>query len=235
MYLRCSFNNHFPLREIGLMSAFKKTWVADSLFLFQIVGAVVFCGAYALRATVDVTGSSIVQFGLVGAFLFFCLTLSVGAYKTKPDRATKQGIATYIVWLVLLFVVIGSTLSNKEYQWNDKETAMLVMGIVLTGAVLLIGVTSHTRVTDPMMRGLFAIAFKAVPQVLLAWKFLEEGASGTPAAAIIVGHVTILIRLGQIYFMVRASGWDRNRKWLTLSEVSNEVSWIIATLVWLMV
>lgn len=213
----------------------RKTWLADLLFVLQIIGASVFCGAYALRATTDVTGSSIVQFSLVGAFLFFCLTLSIGAYQTKPDRATKQGIVTYVVWLVLLFVVIGTTLSNEEYRWNDKETAMLVMGLVLTGTVLVIGITSHTRVTDPMMRGLFAIAFKAVPQVLLAWKFLAEGASGTPTASIIVGHITILIRLGQIYFMVRASGWDRNRKWLALSEISNEVSWIITTMVWLTV
>lgn len=213
----------------------EKTWVADLLFVLQIIGAVVFCGAYALRATTDVTGSSVVQFCLVGAFLFFCLTLSIGAYRTKPDRATKQGIITYVVWLVLLFLVIGTTLSNEEYRWNDKETTMLVMGLVLTGVVFLIGITSHTQVTDPMMRGLFAIAFKAVPQVLLAWKFFHEGASGTPLAAIIVGHVTILIRLGQIYFMVRASGWDRNRKWLALSEISNEVSWIIATVVWFVI
>ena len=74
-----------------------------------------------------------------------------------------------------------------------------------------------------------------MPQLLLAWKFLAEGASGTPLTSVIVGHATILIRLGQIYFMVREAGFDRNRVWLAVSEVSNEVSWIVATAAWLAV
>ncbi len=86
-----------------------------------------------------------------------------------------------------------------------------------------------------MVKAFFAIAYKSVPQVLLAWKFLAEGASGTPGLSIIVGHATILVRLGQIYFMVREAGLDRNRVWLAVSETANELSWVIATIAWLIV
>lgn len=213
----------------------KKQVIADLLFGVQIVGALVFCGSYFVRSLHDVTGSSVVQFCFVVAFLFFCLTLSIGAYRAKPDRPTKQGIVTYIVWLIMLIAVIAATMGNEGYKWNNKEVAILVWGLVLAGIVIIIGITLKTKVTDPMMRGLLAITFKSIPQILLAWKFIEEGASGTPAVAIIVGHVTILIRLSQIYFMVRESGWDKNRKWLAVSEVSNEASWIITSVVWVFV
>lgn len=88
---------------------------------------------------------------------------------------------------------------------------------------------------NAMVKGLFGVAYKSIPQVLLAWKFLAEGGSGTPGPSVVLGHATISIRLGQIYFMVKEAGWDRNRFWLAVSESANELSWIIATLAWLAV
>lgn len=213
--------------------SFKKQVISDSLFWVQIIGAVVFCGAYTLRSLHDITGSSAAQFGLVAMFLVFNLALGIGAHRAKPSRTTRQAIATYIVWLVLVTILIGVVVTNSAYQWNEKDTTTLITALVLTVAVLTIGGVKGLSPNDPMMKGLFAIAYKSVPQVLLAWKFLAEGASGTPAVSIWVGHATILVRLGQIYFTVNEAGWDRNRVWLAISETANEVSWIIATIVWL--
>lgn len=213
----------------------KKQMISDSLFWVQIIGAVVFCGAYILRSLQDVTGSSVVQFGLVAMFVAFNLALGIGAHRAEPSRLTRQAIATYVVWLMLVIILIGAVVTNSAYQWNEKDTATLVTAIVLTVAVMVVGNSWEKPLADPMMKGLFAIAYKAVPQVLLAWKFLAEGASGTPALSVWAGHFTILIRLGQIYFMVKEAGWDRNRFWLAVNETTNEVSWIIATVVWLTV
>lgn len=213
----------------------KKKIIADSLFGVQIVGAVVYCGAYALRSLKDVTGSSVAQVGLVAMFLLFSLALGVGAHRASPSRTTRQGIATYSIWFVLILTIIGAIATNPAYQWNHKDTVTLVTAIILTIGALAVGTVRQLRLSDPMMKALFAIAYKSVPQVLLAWKFLAEGASGTPGLSVIVGHATILVRLGQIYFMVREAGWDRNRFWLAVSEISNEVSWIIATIAWLVV
>ncbi|MBI2065046.1 MAG: hypothetical protein HYT62_03285 [Candidatus Yanofskybacteria bacterium] len=216
------------------MSAKKKA-IADLLFGVQIVGALVFCGAYFLRSLHDVTGSSLVQFGLVATYLLFHLALGVGAHRASPSRVTRQTIATYAIWFVLISAIISAAATNPAYRWNERETTQLLTAAVLTVIVLAATAIQRRKLSDPMVKASFAIAYKSVPQVLLAWKFLAEGASGTPGLSVVVGHLTILIRLGQIYFMVREAGWDRNRVWLAVSETVNELSWVVATAAWLMV
>jgi magnesium-transporting ATPase (P-type) len=212
-----------------------KKIVSDMLFVIQIVGALVFCGAYFFRSLHDVKGSSLVQFGLVATYLLFHLALGVGAHRASPSRITRQAIFTYTLWFVLISAVFIVTGTNAAYRWNDKETAQLLTASILTVIVLATAIVQHKKLSDPMAKGLFAIAYKSVPQLLLAWKFVAEGASGTPGLSVIMGHFTILIRLGQIYFMVREAGWDRNRIWLATSETLNEISWIIASTAWLLV
>jgi hypothetical protein len=75
--------------------------------------------------------------------------------------------------------------------------------------------------------------FKAVPQLALAYKIFMQGGAGLAAAAVITGHVTILSRLGLLWFFIKEAGWDRNRRGSALSELANETSWLIATIVWL--
>jgi hypothetical protein len=49
----------------------------------------------------------------------------------------------------------------------------------------------------------------------------------------VTGHITILARLGQLCCSIKEAGWDRNRRGSALSELANKVSWLVATLVWL--
>lgn len=213
----------------------KKRMITDLLFGVQIIGATLFCGAYTLRSLKDVTGSSAAQFGLVATYLVFHLTLGLGAHRASPSRVTRQAIATYAIWFVLILTTIGAVITNPMYRWNTKDTTTVLTAAVLTGTVIILSFVRKLRFSDPAVKASFAIAYKSVPQVLLAWKFLAEGASGTPGLSVVVGHATILIRLGQIYFMVKEAGWDRNRIWLAVSESANEVSWIVATIAWLAV
>ena len=103
------------------------------------------------------------------------------------------------------------------------------------GAVLTLAVGSRQRlgIADPMVKGWLAVFFKAIPQLALAYKIYLRGGAGLAAAAVITGHITILARLGQLWFSIQEAGWDRNRRGSALSELANEGSWIIATLVWL--
>jgi hypothetical protein len=50
---------------------------------------------------------------------------------------------------------------------------------------------------------------------------------------VVNGHFTILMRIGQLIFSIREAGWDRNRIGSAISEVANEASWLIVTVVWL--
>ena len=212
-----------------------KKFITDLLFGIQIIGALIFCGAYIIRSKEDVTGSSIVQFSLVATYLLFHLALSVDAHRVAPSRVTQQTMFTYAFWFVLMIAIIVVASTNPAYMWNDKEATQLLTAGIMTIVVLVASAIKHRKLSDPMVKAFFAIAYKSVPQVLLAWKFLAEGASGTPGLSVIVGHLTIIVRLGQIYFMVKEAGWDRNRIWLVISEALNEASWIIASVVWWLV
>ena len=43
------------------------------------------------------------------------------------------------------------------------------------------------------------------------------------------------MRLVQVWLSIREAGWDRNRLGIAIGEAANEASWIVATLVWVMV
>ncbi len=214
------------------MSTNKKI-VADTLFWLQIFFAFVFCGAYFYRSLHDVTGSSLVQFGLVATFTLLHLALSIGAHKSAPSRVTFQAIVIYCVWTVLMTTIIGAVILNPSYEWNQRETTQLSTALSLTFAIFLFSLFSGKGPSDPIIKALLAISYKSVPQVLLALKFLAEGASGTPGLSVLIGHVTIIIRLAQIGFMVKEAGWEKNRIWLAISETTNEVSWLFATIAWI--
>ncbi len=212
-----------------------KRRVADFLFAIQVIGAIAFCVPYAVRSLTDVQGSSLVQFVQVAAYLLFHLSLGISVLRSAPNRVNRQLVATYAIWLVLISGIITAVLSNPLYHWNGRETAILQTAAVLTLAVLAFAAVHRLPVSDPMVKAMFAIGYKSVPQVLLAWKFLAEGASGTPGPSVVIGHATIVIRLAQLGLMVRESGWDRNRFWLIVSESLNELTWLAATTAWLMV
>lgn len=206
--------------------------IADLLFGVQIVFAVIFGVSYAQRATQDVAGTSVAQFGLVLAFLAFSLALAAGAHRKEPTRASRQVIATYVIWIALVTGMILAAWNNPDYHWSSKDTTFIEVAALLTVAVSLFGLLLGKGPRDAMMKALLAITYKAVPQAMLVWKFLDEGSSGTPLAAIVVGHITITVRLCQICFMGRGKKWDRDRLWLFVNEAANELSWIIATIVW---
>lgn len=215
------------------MSSPRYKTIADLLFVVQIVGAVVFCSAQFLRSLVDVRGVSVAQFGSVATYLIFHLWLGIGAHQVKPSRLTRQAITTYCTWFVLIVAIIGAVLANGTYHWSVQDTTTIGIALALTALVFVAGHACNKTVADPMIKAWLAIAYKSVPQVLLAWKIMAEGGSGIPGLAVVVGHATILIRLGQIYFMINEAGWDRNRKWLAISETANELSWIVASIAWL--
>lgn len=214
------------------MSLSKKT-IADLLFGVQLIGALLFCGAQFIRSLSDIQGVSIVQFALATTFLIFNLLLGIGAHRAQPSRVTKQSIMTYTVWMVMLTAVCIAVGTNSDYQWSVQDTTILVISTLFALGTLCFGRLHRLSIRDPMILAFLAIASKSMPQLLLVWIILEQGGSGIPLVSIIVGHCTILIRLGQIYFMVKEAGWERNRIWLAVSEGAAELTWLAATLAWL--
>lgn len=211
----------------------RKKLIADLFFGIQIISAFVLCGSQFFRLLEITQGQLLSMILLVEAFLFVNFLLAIKAHRVQSSRVTRQTLLVYLTLFVLMGFNVLAFFLNGEYQWsrNDTVTSILVLcGIV----VVFIGAKIHKiELQDPMLKSLLAMIFKALPQFMMAFRIAQIGGAGVPAAVIISGHITILTRIGQIWFGIREAEWDRNRIWLCASETVNEISWITVSIIWI--
>lgn len=211
----------------------RKETIVDLLFGVQVIGAVIFCGSQFVRLLTNVQGQSLSMMLIMEVYILLHLALAMAAHTAKPSRVTRQTVATFIMWIVGLGSNIGAIFYNGSYRWSgfDNTTCLLA----LAGSVLVFGSSKLYGIgfSDPMPKALLAMLFKALPQFVMAFKVASEGGAGVPAAVIIIGNATVLIRLAMIWIAIREEGQDRNRTWLFASETANEVSWAVVSMVWL--
>ena len=208
---------------------------ADFLFLLQITCAVGFGGSQFLKMLETTQGVSITWLLFWAIFLGINFRLAVQAHQAQPSRVTRQTVATYVAWLSLLLLNLGLLAWRHDSPWTTADTLTSALAIAGVSATLLIGRWHGLGWRDPIVRGWMAVFFKGVPQLTLAWYMAQVGGSGLSAFAVWTGHFTICTRLGQLVFSIREAGWDRARIGSLISEVANEGSWIVATVVWVMV
>lgn len=207
--------------------------MAWSLFLVQMGCAAVFGLSQFWQMLSSARGVSLSWFAAWEVFLIVNLWLARQAHRARPSPVTGQTFAIYAFYAVLIALDLSALLLRGSWAWTgtDSLTAALVLAGV--AATLLAGAARGRSVRDPLVMGSLAIFFKAVPQCVLAWTIARDGGAGLAPAAIAAGHVTILLRLGQLGIAIREAGWDRNRIGSFISEVPNELSWIVVTLAWL--
>ena len=166
-------------------------------------------------------------------FLLINLSLSYRAHQVLPSRVTKQTVIVYATWAVVLVITVLVFLWQGTTIWSEIDTLTAILataGIVLT---LTVGRMQGLPVVDPVVRGYLAVFFKGLPQLTLAYSIWQYGGEGLSVVAVLVGHITVCTRLGQIFLSLREAGWDRNRQGSAISEIANEGSWIVVTIVWL--
>lgn len=209
--------------------------VADLLFVVQIGCALIFGVSQTWHMFSSVEGLSPSWFLCWALFLVINLRLSIQAHRVQPSRVTKQTVWAYAIWTTIIAANLAALAWHGAGSWtaiDDATIAIAVAGIVVT---LAIGHRHDLDWRDPIVRGWLAVFFKGVPQLTLAWNLALVGGDGLAPFGVFAGHVTICTRLGQLVFSIREAGWDRNRIGSLISEVANEGSWIVATVVWLMV
>ena len=211
----------------------KHRLLGDVLYYLQIFFALSMGISQAWKMLKSTEGIILTWFVFWGLFLLINLSLSYKAHLVQPSRITKQTVTVYAVWTVLMTTNIGVFLWQDNVGWKPVDTLTSVLaglGIALT---LGIGKLRNLPLLDPIIRGWIAVMFKALPQLTLAYSIWLEGGDGLAAIAVVVGHITICTRLGQIFLSLREAGWDRNRVGSAISEAANELSMIILTVVWL--
>lgn len=213
------------------MSA-KKRLIADLLFGVQIVSALVIFGSLFFSLLHTTQGQSFSLLLLMVAYTVLHLWLALGANKAQPSRVTRQTVFVYGLGIALISSNIGAIIYNGGYRWSTNDTSTVTLALVGTAVVLAVGGLRGIGFKDPISKSFLAMLFKALPQFLMAAKIAQEGGAGVPMAAVIAGNVTILIRIAQVWFAIREAGWERNRTWLFVSEVVNELSWATVSVVW---
>ncbi len=227
------FSKSLPDAAGGGTAPRRRPWATDTLFAVQIGFTFIWGGSQFLRLLSSTQGVNISWFISWLMFLLLNLVLSIRAHAVLPSRVTLQTILSYAAWTAMVLADLGAMLWRGTHVWDgtDTVTSLLVMaGLAVT---LLVAYRLQLGLIDPMVKGYLAVSFKAIPQLALAYKIMMMGGRGLAPLAVVTGHITILTRLGQLWYSIKEAGWDRNRRGSALSEVANEVSWTVATLVWL--
>jgi hypothetical protein len=206
---------------------------ADTLFVLQLGFTLIFGGSQFYRMLTTSQGVNLSWYLSWLVFLLLNLLLTGRAHQSQPSRITLQTLVSYAAWTLVVMADLGVMLWKGTHLWDGKDTLTTLLVFAGVGLTLLVSSRLQLGIVDPMVKGYLAVFFKAIPQLTLAYKIFQVGGRGLAATAIITGHITILTRLGQLWFSIKEAGWDRNRKGSALSEIANEGSWLIATLAWL--
>lgn len=209
--------------------------IADSLFVVQLSCALLFGGSQTLHMLESTEGLSISFFLFWALFLVINLGLSIQAHRAQPSRVTRQTVFVYSLWTLIIAANLGALAWHGSGSWLVVDSVTAGIAVAGIAGTLGLGARRGLGWRDPIVRGWLAVFFKGVPQLTLAWNLAQVGGGGLAPLSVVAGHVTICTRLGQLLFSIREAGWDRNRQGSLISEVANEASWIVATVVWLLV
>jgi len=175
-------------------------------------------------------GLSTSMFLFATLFILVNLCLALAAHKATPSRAMMQVIVIYVLGVLTYSTLLGVMVVRAERMWDSLDTlTSSIVGVGLLCALIYVQV-SRLRVLDPLMKGVYSLTCKSVPQFVLAWKVFYVSGTGLSLTAVIIFHMLTCMRIYQIFHEAWVCGWDRNRRGLALAEVGNELSWVLVTI-----
>jgi hypothetical protein len=194
----------------------------------------VFCTAQSLQMLKSTAGVSLGFFICHGIFALLNLSLSVAAYTTAIDverKIKRQSIFIYAIWTTVLLIHVRIAVMKMDDLWKTVDTVSTIIVAIGVGIVILYAKMKRISLIDPYVKAGYAVLFKSVPQVALAVMIYQYGKGGLSGIWIFFGHITILTRIVHLWISNREK-WDRNTKGSFVSEVWNEISWLVATAAW---
>lgn len=221
-----------PFRHMN-RNGFRRV-LPDVLFWLQIGLASVFGGSQLLRLLESTVGVS-VSWLLVAVIFAICnLILALRAHARQPLRVTNQTVIIYVVWVLWLGADLITLLARSPH-WSAVD--WWTIGISGTGSALVL-LWARLRQPPPhssIVIAAIAVFARAVPHSTLAWNIARYGGSGLSGPAVIIGNITISLRLFQLAVSGRKSGWDVHKIGSFVSEAAGELTWLMATIVWIVV
>lgn len=214
---------------------FQKRVVTDLLFGIQLSCALTF-GASQIHKLYD-TNTSVSLSWLIfwEAFLVINMFLGFKSHRTAPTRLTKQTLWSYVAWMFVITSYLTLLFIKEKMLWGKEEITSTVVTLVGIFTTFIVFGLKRKSISDPIMKGYLALCFRSIPALFVAYMVYKFNGAGLSGVAIAAGHVTILTRLIPLGLSIKDAGWDKNRVGSAISEIGNEISWLIVTIVWLIV
>lgn len=205
--------------------------LADVLFVFQLLCATLFGGSQAVKMLSETQGVSISWIICSEAFFGLNLFLVLLSYRKTPSRVTFQAILCYTVWLIFGLLQICIMIAKSATPWNTVDTFTTTAVFFGTIIVMLLAMRGGQSISHPVVKSAIATLAIAVPQLTMGYNIYLLGGAGVSAITVIVGHISVVTRLGQLLSSFCKSH-DGNCLGALTSETANWLSWIVCTIIW---
>ena len=206
----------------------------DFMFYVGLATALGWCGAQGIRALTTTEGASLAQYvAFTGGFMIQ-LVLALEARKKTPGRIISQQVKLFTAWSTCGLALVATVALKGGYQWSTVDTVITILasaGLVIT---ISWAAFTATPLADAAIRAWMNISLKSLPQFLLVWKVMTEGPAGITPVAIVLGSLSIFMRLIPLSISMYTEGQNRDKKWLWISDAVNLASWLSVTIIWLL-
>lgn len=169
------------------------------------------------------------------SFLIAALLAFEGRKKTEVGnrRVITQQVIVHSTWVLCGIILLGVVALKGGYVWSHVDQTIATLALCGLGLTSGWAKAYRKSFADPAVRALIGVSLKPVPQFLLIAKIWSEGGGGITASAIIVGNVSILMRLIPLAMSLRTEGVNREKLWLLTADSLNGFSWLVVSIVWL--
>jgi len=201
---------------------------ASLLFWFQVIMAWAYMIPQVSQILRGKTGGlTLAMWVIFMGYLFVSLSLAVLAWQEKKEKIRLYTVIIFAQWAV--FIVALFALSVSSVYWSPGDTAVCIVVVIFSVITVF-----RNGLKSPMTRGWLSVWCKGVPQLWMAYvMWSSHSAEWLPPLSLLATNATAIPRLIQVYLQGKHGGWDQATRALMLGEVANVGTWLIVTLVWL--
>jgi hypothetical protein len=211
----------------------KKSFV-DFFFVFQVVLAIIFgTNQFMHMLHTSMNGLSTSTFLCTFIFVGINLHLSIASHYVQASRITRQTIIIYIIGTIIYGSLTSLMIIKSNDRWDTADSVTTVIAFTFIIISVIYTKVKNIKLFDPIMKGIYGLILRVIPQIALALKIFQNGGDGLGLTMVIIFHILTLSRIFQISMSIKEAGWDRNRIGLIIAETGNELSWTLVTIVWL--
>lgn len=206
----------------------------DIMFVVGLMTALLWCGAQAVKALTTTQGVSLAQYFAFSLGFLIQLVLALEARRKNSGRIISQQVSLFVAWSACSIALIAVVITRGGYTWSSVDSMIVKLASAGVVATIVWAFFSRTLLNDAAVRAMINMSLKSLPQFLMIMKIWSEGSAGITWVAIVLGEVSILMRLIPLSISMKTEGVNRDKVWLLASDAVNLMSWTAVTVVWFM-